>query len=968
MSFGTKYRIEGTSDIYGKITVNLRQNLYSGSITTFDGAGRNWISLSIGQGGNDVSQAILPSSCSVQFYVNTDFAAIELAQDPPFLWQMQVLDSIGDIIWQGIVLPEEYSESYTNTPYVVSVKASDGLEELKTIDYPITIGGKASLWDHLTTALSYTGQSIEFFESVNIYDVEMDTNASDSPFLQAEVTYDTFLKLNDKPNCYDVIVAILKPFFSRVYQYRGWRIENIYGKKANYIERRFNTSGVYVSQSTVNPLVELDNDPSDFKAFLGKSGSLDFHPALNSTEIYFNTAQIVNPDGPGGWSLNSDWVDDNTLTDWTTENGLTISKLPFGFNGSETILRIQGIQASLGTDRHLKSGVYTIDSATFENFTFRFDYWMNYQSIIIFGTKPILYLQVELTDSLSNKWYFKNGNWTLIKADGLIRIDAPGRQSWKPYEANINNLPNITGNADIRFYVYQLVKSGSADLVEVRLTNWATNIQVEKVYTDLILQEKAGINILSTYKGPSFQHFVSDGEVVDLAGVMDVNGVLTSEWNRRGETDELNIRRLFMMQWLTMHQGQAAKITGSLFQKGEQVTPMSVIKDKDSVSTRKYVMMGWDFGLGNGIGTIKYHEIFETEVSPFYLVDFIASIPPSAYLLPDYSIPIGVPGLSPGVLPGGGGITIPNISFPPLNGDVRGEPSGAEITPSAIFGKPRLDLTGLTANDIVIGAVKDSPDQENMTNLRLSDVSGLISSSKWTDVTGGIFRNGAVAVGRTTIPTNATFAVQSLTATGANKFIQILNNSGTEILSLRQDAQLQLTGVLSIGTTPVSNITALFRSQTDTNASVGLRVQNQSGITLFTVEGNSTAQFPSTVLGIYTSPLSNFALTLRSQNAGGGIIWMLNASGTNVTQIQNDGSYRTSAGAFFGNLAAPTARVDIRGVGTGTGLTLILEDSAGTNNAEFVDNGQIRFLRLPTSSAGLAAGSLWNNGGVLNIV
>jgi hypothetical protein len=721
MAFATKYSIEGTSDIYGKVTVNLRQDLYAGSITYFEGAGRDWINLSIGQGGNDISLAILPSKCSVQFYAMSDFVALELGQDPSFTWQMQVLDTDGDLIWQGIVLPEEYQENYTNTPYIVSISASDGLEELKTIDYPITIGGKASLWDHLIDALAFTGQSIHFFESVNIYDVEMDTANSDSPFLQAEVTYESFLKLSEKPNCYDVVVAILKPFFARIYQYRGWRIENIYGKKSSYIEREFDESGVYVTNASVNPVVEIDNDPSDFKAFLSKSGSLQFHPALNSTEIYFNTARIVNPDGPGGWSLESDWTNSTTLTDWTNENSISISKLSFGYNGSETIVRIQGKQDSLTTGKHIKSGAYTINSTDFQNFFFRFDYWMNYPTLIILGSKPILYLQVELTDSLSNKWYFKNNSWTLIQSDGWIRIDPVGRQIWKPFEININTLPNITGSADIRFYVYQLVKSGSADQVELRLTNWATNIQVDEAYEDLILQEKAGINILSTYRGPSFQHFISDGEVVDLAGVMDVNGVLTSEWNRRGETDALNIRRLFMMQWLTMHQGQAIKINGTLYQKGEHVTPMSVIKDKDSISTRKYIMTGWEFSLGRGTGSINFHEIFENEVTPFYLLDFVTSIPSSAYILPDYSIPIGVPGLSPGVLPGGGGISIPNINFPPLNGDVRGEPSGAEITPSAIFGKARLDTTGLSGTDIIFNAVKDTPTQENMTNLRLSD-------------------------------------------------------------------------------------------------------------------------------------------------------------------------------------------------------------------------------------------------------
>jgi hypothetical protein len=229
--------------------------------------------------------------------------------------------------------------------------------------------------------------------------------------------------------------------------------------------------------------------------------------------------------------------------------------------------------------------------------------------------------------------------------------------------------------------------------------------------------------------------------------------------------------------------------------------------------------------------------------------------------------------------------------------------------------------------------------------------------SKWTDVGSDIYRDSAVAIGRNTIPTNATFAVQSRTGTATNKYLQFLNNSGTELFSQTQAGSAQITGVLSVGTAPVTNITGLFRAQTDTNASVGLRVQNQSGTTLFTIDGNSTAQFPSTVVGIYTSPLSNFALTLRSQVAGGGIIWMLNASGTNVTQIQNDGSYRTSAGAYFGLLSAPSGRVNIRGTGTTTANTLLLEDSAGTDNVQFLDNGNIIYRDGSTWQLGATTGT-----------
>lgn len=60
----------------------------------------------------------------------------------------------------------------------------------------------------------------------------------------------------------------------------------------------------------------------------------------------------------------------------------------------------------------------------------------------------------------------------------------------------------------------------------------------------------------------------------------------------------------------------------------------------------------------------------------------------------------------------------------------------------------------------------------------------------------------------------------------------------------------------------------------------------------------------------------------------------------------------------------------IKGEGTGTGTTLALydDDTTPNKNAQFLDNGQVSFYNLPTSSAGLSAGDIWNDSGTLKIV
>jgi hypothetical protein len=123
-------------------------------------------------------------------------------------------------------------------------------------------------------------------------------------------------------------------------------------------------------------------------------------------------------------------------------------------------------------------------------------------------------------------------------------------------------------------------------------------------------------------------------------------------------------------------------------------------------------------------------------------------------------------------------------------------------------------------------------------------------------------------------------------------------------------------------------------------------------------------------LGVNRAAQSNVALVALCPATNQFAFGLYTNAGANGVFVNNSMDWASIGGAIFGGTAGgtPTARVDVRGRGTTTGNTLLLEDSAGTDNALFLDNGQIRFLRLPTASAGLAAGSLWNDSGTIKIV
>jgi hypothetical protein len=68
-------------------------------------------------------------------------------------------------------------------------------------------------------------------------------------------------------------------------------------------------------------------------------------------------------------------------------------------------------------------------------------------------------------------------------------------------------------------------------------------------------------------------------------------------------------------------------------------------------------------------------------------------------------------------------------------------------------------------------------------------------------------------------------------------------------------------------------------------------------------------------------------------------------------------------GSIITTINRPTGRLDVRGFGTTTGITLLLEDSTGANNFEFLDNGNISIPSTNGAKIGTATSqklAFWN--------
>jgi hypothetical protein len=262
-------------------------------------------------------------------------------------------------------------------------------------------------------------------------------------------------------------------------------------------------------------------------------------------------------------------------------------------------------------------------------------------------------------------------------------------------------------------------------------------------------------------------------------------------------------------------------------------------------------------------------------------------------------------------------------------------------------------------------------------NSRYEPVAPSGGGSLFTDATSFIYRDGPVQVGKTTATdgasgNNVTLVAQSKFSNSTYKMVQFLSNSGTELFHLRNDGLSTYSGNVSFGGAgALTNVGLISKSSGDTGSTLAARFTNNSGAVLMDIFGDSTVRFVSSRVGIQATPASNIAFSVKTPATNQFSLALYTAAGGFGMLVNNNMDLMPIGGAFFGNpngFTAPTGRVNIRGAGTTTANTLLLEDSAGTDNAVFLDNGQIRMLRLPVASAGLAVGSLWNNSGVINIV
>tara|TARA_R110000772_G_scaffold145504_1_gene255436 strand:+ start:1923 stop:3923 length:2001 start_codon:yes stop_codon:yes gene_type:complete len=206
-------------------------------------------------------------------------------------------------------------------------------------------------------------------------------------------------------------------------------------------------------------------------------------------------------------------------------------------------------------------------------------------------------------------------------------------------------------------------------------------------------------------------------------------------------------------------------------------------------------------------------------------------------------------------------------------------------------------------------------------------------SSPWTSITDGIYRDGNVAIGRTTILSNGagfyTFVVTSKATGGAgdSDFFRIEDNANVAYMTCGEGTptiQFNPTGSTAIGIT-LGNITSFANQR-------GLVIRpSAAGYSIITTDVAGTlARFAVSDVAFYFNGNGNFGATVGTN---------INAWGTGIRGV--------SAG-----FAARKA--------------LIVQNGSAVEMFAVRSNGYIDMPSLPTASTGIA-GVLWNDSGTIKI-
>jgi len=303
-TYGAKYRLEyyyndenGANAFHHK--TEILEKDYSGAVTEVCGGDSPTI-LSMGEPSEtNKFIPILASALTFTMKAESDGYFQDLYTNDPEKYRIRhSIDSAGgssySVMWTGKMLPNQYQEPFVSDPYIVDAVANDGLAQLQDVyfldDDNNRLTGQLKVISVIAWILRKIGLGINIRSSCNLYATGMATTAADDPLDQAYVDVYRYYLISESPTCWDVLTYILETFTAQIKQYYNvWNIVRPEELIASYDYREYDSNGIYVSNSSYNPVKDLKSiNYSSRVIWRDRTQLLKINPGYGRLRLLYN--------------------------------------------------------------------------------------------------------------------------------------------------------------------------------------------------------------------------------------------------------------------------------------------------------------------------------------------------------------------------------------------------------------------------------------------------------------------------------------------------------------------------------------------------------------------------------------------------------------------------------------------------------------------------------------------------------
>lgn len=565
MAYGTKYTGSFYNNNDAKIDVIFQQDGYAGGSSEIIFA-YDPIIIHCGAEDDNMFSPIRATTATIKLIGTSKGQFEDFYTSNSREWRVTITGPSGDNYqpkFIGWILSDQYSEPYCQCDYVCELQLTDGLMDLKSIDFL----DSGSRYFGLETAINIINNCLtkaELDTTINIIDFvytfedSMSTGVDDSPLGQYQIYQELFYGDNKPWSCWEVIESILKPLGACLQTWFQASLKMFTIFEPHTLINDTITGVLYIDGvcieggSNRTTYAAIGNDT----CFIHEDTVLSYREKYKSAVVDFNTGLMDN------YLMNGDfiadkWTDSSTPLYWEKSASVVVSQIT---NGVE-------IEADDGYTGNISTIVYGLRDQAFKELTFSF-----YYTATTASSTHNLKAVVIVDNGTTRKYYDSpTSAWRTSPLTGDIFYDFTVSGQEEYFELTFPST-RLGGYFSMEIMMYNMdvgaAASGTLQLKDIRLTSNVSSYENDTNYIPSIIEEEYIID--SNVKRIFDPVEIITGDLPDLAwGVClgtlyDSADTKTYTWYIKGESYSDNIQTLLARKYALQLTNIARKWEGSV--------------------------------------------------------------------------------------------------------------------------------------------------------------------------------------------------------------------------------------------------------------------------------------------------------------------------------------------------------------------------------------------------------------------